>query len=148
YDREKQNLTVTIRYVTVQDSGEYWCGTTSNWTTDRGFKIYSTQIYLRVIESPVSASSPHSSSHISPQFTKPTTSSGASSPDTGFPYSTVISVACVSLVLLLMGTSFLIVTLRKRSRKEQASSKGQSVQDSSHSHGVSHDCITHLWDES
>ncbi|XP_035390481.1 CMRF35-like molecule 9 [Electrophorus electricus] len=50
YDKEKENLNVTIRYVTVQDSGEYWCGTTSDWTTDHGLKIYSTQIYLQVVD--------------------------------------------------------------------------------------------------
>ncbi|XP_035390613.1 uncharacterized protein LOC113568604, partial [Electrophorus electricus] len=92
------------------------------------------------IEIPISTSTPHSSSRISPQFTKTSTSSGskhtsASSPDTGFPSSTVISVVCVTLVLLLMGTSFLIVTFRKRS-KMQASCKGQALQDISHNHEV------------
>ncbi|XP_035390934.1 CMRF35-like molecule 6 [Electrophorus electricus] len=47
-DREKQILTVTIRYVTVQDSGTYWCGATSNWKSNHGYRIYSIQIYLRV----------------------------------------------------------------------------------------------------
>ncbi|XP_076842036.1 polymeric immunoglobulin receptor-like isoform X3 [Brachyhypopomus gauderio] len=55
---------------------------------------------------------------------------------TGSPSSTVISVLSVILVLLLMGTSFLIVTLRKR-RKTQASSKGQSFHKSSDSCRVS-----------
>ncbi|KAK1784417.1 hypothetical protein P4O66_012050, partial [Electrophorus voltai] len=54
-----------------------------------------------------------------------------------FPSSTVVSIVCVILilVLLLMGTSFLIVTLRKRS-KMQASCKGQPLQDFSHNHRV------------
>ncbi|XP_076842018.1 uncharacterized protein LOC143486089 isoform X1 [Brachyhypopomus gauderio] len=88
----------------------------------------------------ITTPSPHLSSHFSPQATQLTTSSSStptssSSPATGSPSSTVISVLSVILVLLLMGTSFLIVTLRKR-RKTQVSFKGQSFHDSSHSYEV------------
>ncbi|KAF4078781.1 hypothetical protein AMELA_G00185490, partial [Ameiurus melas] len=47
-DRAKQMLTVSIRNVTEQDSGEYWCGAEANWTSDHGYKVYFTQIDLTV----------------------------------------------------------------------------------------------------
>ncbi|KAK1784419.1 hypothetical protein P4O66_012052 [Electrophorus voltai] len=47
-DRAKQMLTVTIRNVTVQDFGTYWCGAESDWESDHGYKVYIAQIYLRV----------------------------------------------------------------------------------------------------
>ncbi|XP_053492968.1 polymeric immunoglobulin receptor-like [Ictalurus furcatus] len=45
-DRETQMLTVSIRNVTEQDSGEYWCGAEAAWTSDDGYKVYFTQINL------------------------------------------------------------------------------------------------------
>ncbi|XP_076839245.1 polymeric immunoglobulin receptor-like [Brachyhypopomus gauderio] len=48
-DRTNQILTVTIRDVTEQDSGTYWCGAESDWESDHGYMVYMTQIYLRVI---------------------------------------------------------------------------------------------------
>ncbi|XP_076842035.1 polymeric immunoglobulin receptor-like isoform X2 [Brachyhypopomus gauderio] len=138
-DRTTLLFTVTIRELT--GSGTYWCGAESHWESDHGYKVYITQIYLTVTEPQVPAPSV-SSSCSSPRSTVFTTSKTTvtSSPiidtSTGSPSSTVISVLSVILVLLLMGTSFLIVTLRKR-RKTQASSKGQSFHKSSDSCRVS-----------
>ncbi|KAI5109454.1 polymeric immunoglobulin receptor-like isoform X2 [Silurus meridionalis] len=47
-DRTKQIFTVSIRNVTEQDSGEYWCGAEAAWTSDHGYKVYFTQINLIV----------------------------------------------------------------------------------------------------
>ncbi|XP_046708373.1 uncharacterized protein LOC124387813 [Silurus meridionalis] len=51
-DRTKQIFTVSIRNVTEQDSGEYWCGAEAAWTSDHGYKVYFTQINLIVTDSP------------------------------------------------------------------------------------------------
>ncbi|XP_076842020.1 uncharacterized protein LOC143486089 isoform X2 [Brachyhypopomus gauderio] len=137
-DRTTLLFTVTIRELT--GSGTYWCGAESDWESDHGYEVYITQIYLTVTEPQVPVPS-GSSSCLSPRATVLTTSKTTvtSSPtidtSTGSPSSTVISVLSVILVLLLMGTSFLIVTLRKR-RKTQVSFKGQSFHDSSHSYEV------------
>ncbi|KAL6482291.1 hypothetical protein MHYP_G00103710 [Metynnis hypsauchen] len=47
-DRAKKIFTVIINSLTEGDSGEYWCGAESEWTSDHGYKIYITQINLRV----------------------------------------------------------------------------------------------------
>ncbi|XP_053493058.1 polymeric immunoglobulin receptor-like [Ictalurus furcatus] len=47
-DRETQMLTVSIRNVTEQDSGEYWCGAEADWKSDHGYRVYFTQIDLTV----------------------------------------------------------------------------------------------------
>ncbi|XP_053492759.1 polymeric immunoglobulin receptor-like [Ictalurus furcatus] len=47
-DRETQMLTVSIRSVTEQDSGEYWCGAEAAWKSEHGYKVYFTQIDLTV----------------------------------------------------------------------------------------------------
>ncbi|XP_053492417.1 polymeric immunoglobulin receptor-like [Ictalurus furcatus] len=47
-DGETQMLTVSIRNVTEQDSGEYWCGAEAAWKSDHGYKVYFTQIHLTV----------------------------------------------------------------------------------------------------
>ncbi|XP_017334862.2 polymeric immunoglobulin receptor [Ictalurus punctatus] len=52
-DRETQMFTVSIRNVTEQDSGEYWCGAEAAWTSDHGYKVYFTQINLTVTGFPV-----------------------------------------------------------------------------------------------
>ncbi|XP_060723461.1 CMRF35-like molecule 8 [Tachysurus vachellii] len=47
-DREKQIISVSIRDVTEQDSGEYWCGAEVPWRSDHGYKVYFTRINLTV----------------------------------------------------------------------------------------------------
>ncbi|MCJ8729220.1 hypothetical protein PDJAM_G00103630, partial [Pangasius djambal] len=47
-DRAKQIFNVSIRNVTEQDSGEYWCGDEAAWKSDHGYKVYFTQINLTV----------------------------------------------------------------------------------------------------
>lgn len=47
-DRAKQIFIVSIRNVTEQDSGEYWCGGERAWESDDGYKTYFTQINLTV----------------------------------------------------------------------------------------------------
>ncbi|XP_017538955.2 polymeric immunoglobulin receptor-like [Pygocentrus nattereri] len=53
-DRARQIFTVIINRLTEGDSGEYWCGAESDWTSDHGYKAYITQMNLRVTESPIS----------------------------------------------------------------------------------------------
>uniref|UniRef100_A0AAR2M4B5 Ig-like domain-containing protein n=1 Tax=Pygocentrus nattereri TaxID=42514 RepID=A0AAR2M4B5_PYGNA len=48
HDDGKQTFTVIINSLTEGDSGEYWCGAESDWTSDHGYKAYITQINLRV----------------------------------------------------------------------------------------------------
>ncbi|XP_060774361.1 polymeric immunoglobulin receptor-like [Neoarius graeffei] len=97
-DRPKQIFTVSIRNVTEQDSGEYWCGAEAAWTTDHGYKVYFTRINLIVTATSSSPPSP-------PSWLPP-----ASSPP-GFSASTVIPVFMIVL-LLLIGIIFLIVILQ------------------------------------
>ncbi|KAI5629936.1 CMRF35-like molecule 9, partial [Silurus asotus] len=47
-DRTEQIFTVSIRNVTKQESGEFWCGAEAAWTSDHGYKVYFTQISLKV----------------------------------------------------------------------------------------------------
>ncbi|KAL7852052.1 hypothetical protein SRHO_G00178370 [Serrasalmus rhombeus] len=53
HDDGKQTFTVIINNLTEGDSGEYWCGAESDWTSDHGYKAYITQINLRVSVSSV-----------------------------------------------------------------------------------------------
>ncbi|KAL6482270.1 hypothetical protein MHYP_G00103500 [Metynnis hypsauchen] len=48
HDDGKQIFTVSFNSLTEGDSGEYWCGAESDWTSDHGYKVYITQINLRV----------------------------------------------------------------------------------------------------
>ncbi|XP_017538964.2 polymeric immunoglobulin receptor-like [Pygocentrus nattereri] len=50
HDDGKQIFTVVINRLTEGDSGEYWCGAESDWTSDHGYKVYITQINLTVTE--------------------------------------------------------------------------------------------------
>ncbi|MCI4375081.1 hypothetical protein PGIGA_G00104930 [Pangasianodon gigas] len=47
-DSAKQIFTVSIRNVTKQESGEYWCGAGASWKSDHGYKVYFTQINVTV----------------------------------------------------------------------------------------------------
>ncbi|KAF4078854.1 hypothetical protein AMELA_G00186230 [Ameiurus melas] len=120
-DRETQMLTVSIRNVTEQDSGEYWCGAEVAWTSDHGYKVYFTQIHLTVTDprDPVSASVPTKYSSSLPTSSSSSSSllSTPTSPERGFPAFTVITVSVI-LLLLLTGVIFLIVILHKRRRTQ------------------------------
>ena len=48
HDDGNQTFTVVINSLTEGDSGEYWCGAESDWTSDDGYKVYITQVNLRV----------------------------------------------------------------------------------------------------
>ncbi|KAL7852050.1 hypothetical protein SRHO_G00178350 [Serrasalmus rhombeus] len=118
HDDGTQIFTVIITRLTEGDSGEYWCGAESDWTSDHGYKVYITQINLRVSErrATTASTSPSSST---PQCTE-TTSSTASTVNSSFKTSTAYSsmVIVVILALLLMGLLFFIVTLKKRSKTQ------------------------------
>ncbi|XP_046710755.1 polymeric immunoglobulin receptor-like isoform X2 [Silurus meridionalis] len=47
-DREKHVFTVSLKDVTKQDSGEYWCGAEVAWKKDHGYKVYFTHVNLTV----------------------------------------------------------------------------------------------------
>uniref|UniRef100_A0A3B4EJK7 Immunoglobulin domain-containing protein n=1 Tax=Pygocentrus nattereri TaxID=42514 RepID=A0A3B4EJK7_PYGNA len=47
-DRAKQIFTVSFNHLTEGDSGEYWCGAESDWTSDHGYKVFINQINLTV----------------------------------------------------------------------------------------------------
>ncbi|KAK3575678.1 hypothetical protein QTP86_033276 [Hemibagrus guttatus] len=51
-DREKHIVTASLKNVTEQDSGEYWCGAEVNWKSDRGYKVYFKRINLEVTRFP------------------------------------------------------------------------------------------------
>ncbi|KAL6482275.1 hypothetical protein MHYP_G00103550 [Metynnis hypsauchen] len=115
HDDGKQIFTVIINSLTEGDSGEYWCGAESDWTSDHGYKIYITQINLRVPDSPPPA----------------------------FPVSSVVTGVSVVVLLLLIGLLFFIVTLRKRNQTQgPASTQSQSHRGSSDKHTDSRDvCV-------
>ncbi|KAL7852061.1 hypothetical protein SRHO_G00178460 [Serrasalmus rhombeus] len=136
-DRPRQIFTVSFSSLTEGDSGEYWCGAESDWTSDHGYKVYITQINLTVTGPDVL---PQSSTHISSSTTQPTTSSTpetTSSPlsATGsrppaFPVSSVVTGVSVVVLLLLIGLLFFIVTLRKRNKtRDPDRTQGQSIRD-------------------
>ncbi|KAL7845229.1 hypothetical protein AOLI_G00234210 [Acnodon oligacanthus] len=135
HDDGKQIFTVTINSLTEGDSGEYWCGAESDWTSDHGYKVYITQINLRVTEEePPSKTSPSSPSSTILQSTKATASptsisTGNSSKE--FPASSVITVVCVILVVFLIGLIFMIVAVRKRLRPQEDSTPTRPLRGSS-----------------
>ncbi|KAL6482302.1 hypothetical protein MHYP_G00103820 [Metynnis hypsauchen] len=131
HDDGKQIFTVSFSNLTEGDSGEYWCGAESDWTSDHGYKVYITQINLRVTEEPPSTISSSSPSSTIPQSTiataSPTSiSTGNSSSEIisskEFPVSSVITVVCVILVVFLIGLIFMIVAVRKRLRSQDVDS--------------------------
>ncbi|KAB5584395.1 hypothetical protein PHYPO_G00107050 [Pangasianodon hypophthalmus] len=145
-DRAKQIFTVSIRNVTEQDSGEYWCGAEAGVES----KVYFTQINLTVTDPRVSVSTSKptqpSSSSSSSSFTPLLLTNKHKSwptpafPPTGFPASTKITVSVILLLLLLIGISFLTLTLLKRCKMQGTASTGRSsVQDSGNNQGVSLD---------
>ncbi|KAF5897320.1 polymeric immunoglobulin receptor-like isoform X4, partial [Clarias magur] len=131
-DRERQILSVSIRNVTERDSGEYWCGAEAAWESDQGYKVYFTQINLTVtglhvavstsVPTQYSSQSLPSSPSSSPSWSTPTT------PERGFPVPTVITVSA-SLLVLLIGIIFLIVTLHKQSKMQGSETIIQTSRD-------------------
>ncbi|XP_060774474.1 CMRF35-like molecule 8 [Neoarius graeffei] len=132
-DRAKQIFTVSIRNVTEQDSGEYWCGAEGAGTSDHGYKVYFTQINLRATDPrvPVSTLKPKQPSSSSSSSSSPPSSSSSSSeptaasPPPGFPASTVIPVFII-LLLFLIGISFVFVIVLRR-RKTRAEKSPESL---------------------
>ncbi|XP_017542827.1 CMRF35-like molecule 8 isoform X3 [Pygocentrus nattereri] len=152
-NRAKQIFTVSFNSLTEGDSGEYWCGAESDWTSDHGYKAYITQINLRVTSPDVL---PQSSTHISSSTTQPTTSStpetassplsATGSPPPAFPVSSVVTGVSVVVLLLLIGLLFFVVTLRKRNKtRGPASIQSQSHRGSSDNHPVS--CDVYVYEE-
>ncbi|KAL7852054.1 hypothetical protein SRHO_G00178390 [Serrasalmus rhombeus] len=118
HDDGKQIFTVIINRLTEGDSGEYWCGAESDWTSDHGYKVYIIQINLRV-----SDILPQSSTYISSLTTEPTTSSPSKTPSSltsASASSVTTAVPVLILVLLLIGLVFLILCLQKRGKIQDA----------------------------
>ncbi|KAL7852056.1 hypothetical protein SRHO_G00178410 [Serrasalmus rhombeus] len=146
-DRARQTFTVININLSEEDSGEFWCGAESDWTSDHGYKAYITQINLTVTGPDVL---PQSSTPISSSTTQPTTSSTpetassplstTGSPPPAFPVSSVVTGVSVVVLLLLIGLLFFVVTLRKRNKTQgPASIQSQSHRGSSDNHTVSRD---------
>ncbi|XP_072512841.1 uncharacterized protein [Salminus brasiliensis] len=74
-DRAQQTFTVSINNMAKEDSGEYWCGAESDWESDHGYKVYITQINLRVTDPKRPTPPPNSSPSNRTQNTNATTSS-------------------------------------------------------------------------
>ncbi|KAL6482288.1 hypothetical protein MHYP_G00103680 [Metynnis hypsauchen] len=113
HDDGKQIFTMIINSLTEGDSGEYWCGAESDWTSDHGYKVYITQINLRVTEI-----LPQSSTYISSLTTKPATSSTPKTIPSSLSGSSVVTGVSVIVLLLLFGLLFFIVFLRKRGKTQ------------------------------
>ncbi|XP_017538965.2 CMRF35-like molecule 8 [Pygocentrus nattereri] len=124
-DRVKQILTVSFNSLTEGDSGEYWCGAESDWTSDHVYKVYITQINLRVTEYEQQATR-SSSTRTTPQGVKATTSaiskttgtSAMETKTTEFPVFSVVTGVSVILLLLLIGLLCFIYAQRKRSKTQ------------------------------
>ncbi|KAL7852042.1 hypothetical protein SRHO_G00178270 [Serrasalmus rhombeus] len=123
-DRAKQIFTVSFSSLTERDSGEYWCGAESDWTSDHGYKVYITQINLRVTEHEQQAKR-SSSTGTTPQGIKATTSATSKATGTSietktteFPVFSVATGVSVILLLLLIGLLCFIYAQRKRSKTQ------------------------------
>ncbi|XP_026801239.3 polymeric immunoglobulin receptor isoform X1 [Pangasianodon hypophthalmus] len=135
-DSAKQTLNMTMKNVTQQDSGEYWCGAEVALKSDHVYKVYFTQINLTVTATPskptkrsvVSLSSSSSSSSWPTPTFAPT---GLS------PVSIVITVLVNLLIGLLIGSICLFVTFRikRKIRGSTPSLVRNSVPGSGNSHG-------------
>ncbi|KAL6482276.1 hypothetical protein MHYP_G00103560, partial [Metynnis hypsauchen] len=147
HDDGKRIFTVSFNRLTEGDSGEYWCGAESDWTSDHGYKVYITQINLRVtgtaspstspsssaaqtIETNASTTTkkpsfktsteilPQSSTYISSLTTKPATSSTPKTIPSSLSGSSVVTGVSVIVLLLLFGLLFFIGFLRKRGKTQ------------------------------
>ncbi|XP_060774472.1 CMRF35-like molecule 6 [Neoarius graeffei] len=136
-DRAKQIFNVSIRNVTEQDSGEYWCGAEGAGTSDHGYKVYFTQINLRAPDPrvPVSTLKPKQPSSSSSSSSPPSSSSSSSSSSPpqsvslpGFPASTVIPVFII-LLLFLIGISFVFVIVQRRRKMRVAVCEYEEIKD-------------------
>ncbi|XP_060774362.1 polymeric immunoglobulin receptor-like [Neoarius graeffei] len=119
-DRAKQIFTVSIRNVAEQDSGEYWCGAETAWTSDYGYKVYFTQINLRTI---ATSSKPTQHSVVLVSSSSFASSTPASSTPTFFqtglsPVSIVITVLVNILMGLMIGSMCLFLILFIRHKKQ------------------------------
>ncbi|XP_049325897.1 CMRF35-like molecule 1 isoform X2 [Astyanax mexicanus] len=142
-EKARKTFTVSISRVTEGDSGEYWCGAESDWESDHGYKIYFTQINLRVTE-PGQPDTSTPSRSFTQQSMKTTLKNSeqpqqplvtTNTPATEFPTFFVITVVSVILVLLLIGLLVFVVILRKRV-KARASTSIQSTRGSSNTNTV------------
>ncbi|KAL6482282.1 hypothetical protein MHYP_G00103620 [Metynnis hypsauchen] len=140
HDDGKQIFTVSFNRLTEGDSGEYWCGAESDWTSDHGYKVYITQINLRVtgtaspttspsssaaqtIETNASTTTkkpsfktlteilPQSSTYISSLTTKPTTSSTSKTTSSSLSASASSVTTGVAVILMLLLTGLLFLIL-------------------------------------
>ncbi|KAL6482280.1 hypothetical protein MHYP_G00103600 [Metynnis hypsauchen] len=116
HDDGKQIFTVSFNRLTEGDSGEYWCGAESDWTSDPGYKVYITQINLRVTGTASPSTSPSSPAAQTKETNASTTTKKPSfKTSTG---SSVVTGVSVIVLLLLFGLLFFIVFLRKRGKTQ------------------------------
>ncbi|KAG7326203.1 hypothetical protein KOW79_009604 [Hemibagrus wyckioides] len=122
-DQAKHILNMTMKNVTEQDSGEYWCGAEAVWPSDE-YNIYFMQINLKITDTP---SKPTQSSAVSSSLSSssPSSSSSTSSHTPNYeglsPVSIVVTILANILIGLLIGNTCLFVVLRIK-RKRQGSS--------------------------
>ncbi|XP_026769353.3 CMRF35-like molecule 8 [Pangasianodon hypophthalmus] len=120
-DQAKQVFTVSMKRVSEQNSGEYWCGVEATGESEHGYKVYITRINIAITDpsvpvskrpSSLSSSSSSSTSSTSTYLLLPTSHPTPSSLLTGTPGFIIMSVILPVLLVLLI--SFLTVTFCRR----------------------------------
>ncbi|XP_059185758.1 uncharacterized protein LOC131968767 [Centropristis striata] len=109
---EKQgNITITIRNITAEDAGTYWCGAES---TDKGrSNPFFNRFVMSVVIQPTTATFPVSS----------TQSTTASAQSLGGAHVVIIVIVCVSVLLLLMLFGLILILIYKRHLKSRAAAQ-------------------------
>ncbi|XP_045897172.1 polymeric immunoglobulin receptor-like, partial [Micropterus dolomieu] len=95
-DKNKRNITVTVREVTMNDTGTYWCGAES---TD---KTRSNKFFHKMVMTVVSLSESTTSSTSPVSSTQPTTVSAESRGDSQVVITMIVCVAVLLLLFVLM----------------------------------------------
>ncbi|XP_037664702.1 CMRF35-like molecule 8 [Choloepus didactylus] len=134
-------FTVTVRDLTMEDEGEYWCGMDTPWFTGTGAFLPDPVVLIKVTVSPATSANPETATSIpltkasttttgSPAVVSTTLATTEASPSAsnqeqlpeshgtsspGLPV--LLSLLALLLLLLLVGTSLLAWRMVKRQRK-------------------------------
>ncbi|XP_051272268.1 CMRF35-like molecule 8 isoform X10 [Dicentrarchus labrax] len=124
-DKEKRNITITVREVTADDSGTYWCGAES--TDRRRSNTFFHRFLMTVVKTPTSTS-PASSTQSTPASpkrnvqtstsTSPVSSTATSAERDGGSQVVITVGVCVAVLLLLLFVIILILIYKRRSHSK------------------------------